>query len=82
MRHSSAVLLVIIQLAAFLGTLSLGKTGVVSGELAAGAALVVWFLVGLPLSFIAVDIVTRWQLRPEREQQPLTAIRSRSSSVA
>ena len=76
------VLLVIIQLTAFLGTLSLGKTGVLSGELAACAALIAWFVIGLPLSFTAVDIVARWQLRPAREQQSMSAIRPRSSSVA
>jgi hypothetical protein len=82
MRHSGTVLLVIIQLAAFLGTLSLGKTGIVSGELATCAALIVWFTVGLPLSYTAVDIVARWQLRPEREKRTLAPIRARRSSIA
>jgi hypothetical protein len=72
MRHSGVVLLVIIQLTAFFGTLSLGKTGLVSGEVAACAAIIVWFAVGLPLSFTAVDIVARWQVRPAREDRPLT----------
>ena len=82
MRHSGVVLLVIIQLAAFFGPLALGKTGIVSGELSAFAALLVWFALGVPLSYAAVDIVARWQITPQREKQPLSAIRSRSSSVA
>jgi hypothetical protein len=82
MRHSGTVLLVVIQLAAFLGTLSLGKSGFLSGELAACAAVVVWFVVGLPLSYTAVDLVARWQLKPQTEQRSLTPIRPRSSSIA
>ena len=82
MRHSSVVLLVVIQLGAFFGTLAVGKLGILSGEMAALAALVVWFALGLPLSFTAVDIVAHWQLTPAREDRPLTAIRPRSSTAA
>jgi len=82
MKHSGVVLVVVIQLAAFVGTLALGKSGFVSGEAAACAALIAWFGIGVPLSYSAVDIVARWQVKPAGERQPLPAMRSRSSSVA
>lgn len=67
MRHSSIVVLVIVQTAAFLGTLSLGKTGLISGEVAAFASVIAWFVVGVPLSYSAVDIVARWEVTPKRK---------------
>ncbi len=82
MKHSGVVLVVVIQLAAFFGTLGLGKSGFMSGEAAACAALFVWFGIGVPLSYSAVDILARWQVKPARERKPLSAMRSRSSPVA
>jgi hypothetical protein len=57
MTRGSLTLLIATQLAVFLGTLSIASTGILSGEAAACAAIVVWFVVGLPLSYAVVDAV-------------------------
>jgi hypothetical protein len=55
MTRGSLILLIATQLAVFLGTLSIATTGVVSGEAAACTAIVLWFVVGLPLSYAVAD---------------------------
>jgi hypothetical protein len=58
---SSAALLAVsvIQLAVFLGPLVAARAGVIAGQLAALAAVGIWFVAGLPLSFAVVDAAKR-----------------------
>jgi hypothetical protein len=55
MIRGSLILLIATQLAVFLGTLSIATTGLITGEAAACAAIVIWFVAGLPLSYAVAD---------------------------
>ncbi len=66
MTRGSLIVLVATQLAVFLGTLSIATTGLISGEAAACAAIVLWFVVGLPASYAAADAAQARRARRER----------------
>jgi hypothetical protein len=80
MTRGSLTLIVATQLAVFLGTLSLASTGLISGEAAACAAIVLWFVVGLPLSYAIADVAAARRLPARDEKAP--AYRLRSSLIS
>ena len=49
----------VIQLAVFLAPLVLARAGFMAGEAAGLAAIMCWFVLGMPLSYAAVDRVRR-----------------------
>ena len=51
---------IFIQLGIVLGPLALGVVGLISGGAACLASLGAWFLLGIPLSYSAVDIWSTW----------------------
>jgi hypothetical protein len=80
MTRGSLILLIATQLAVFLGILSIASTGLISGEAAACAAIVVWFVAGLPLSYAVADAADARHARREAAadkrvpvQSPVTA---------
>jgi hypothetical protein len=80
MRRASVVLLIVVQLAVFLGTLVLGIVGTLSGEAAGCLAIVVWFLIGLPSSYVAADYAdVRLARREALRRQRLAPIQVRGT---
>ncbi len=82
MIRGSLLLLVATQLAVFLGTLSIATTGFMSGEAAACAAIVLWFLVGLPLSYAVADVAeARRARRQAGATKRVAPVQARSSAA-
>ena len=64
---------IIIQLGIVLGPLALGVVGLISGGTAGLASIGAWFLLGIPLSYSAIDI---WSTRRVRKPSPQNQFRS------
>jgi hypothetical protein len=62
-RPGGFVLATVIQLGIFVAPLALARGGVMDGEVAGLAAIVSWFVLGVPLSYAAGDTVRRRQAR-------------------
>ena len=59
----------VIQLAALLAPLAIGLTGLISGATAGLASILAWFILGIPLSYGAVET----QSAPRAEMQSRTS---------
>ena len=82
MTRGSLILLIATQLAVFLGTFSTATTGLISGEAAACAAIVLWFVVGLPLSYVVADAAEARRLHREAVAgKPVAPVQAPSSAV-
>jgi hypothetical protein len=78
----SLVLVVVIQLACFLGPMGLGFAGLLPGQIAAFTGIVAWFAVGTPLSYAALDHRKRTRVRKViRARAQLTPVRVQDSSM-
>ena len=64
---------IFIQLGIVLGPLALGVVGLISGGTAGLASIGAWFLLGIPLSYSAIDI---WSTRRVRKPSPQNQFRS------
>ena len=73
MSFGGLLTVIFIQLGIVLGPLALGVVGLISGGAACLASLGAWFLLGIPLSYSAVDI---WSTRRVRNPSPQNQFRS------
>jgi hypothetical protein len=93
-RHVSAsvslggfLTVVFIQLAALAAPILLGLTGDLSGGVAGLASVVLWFALGVPLSYTAIDSHAARRARRSRRTQPdavapLPALRSTLGGIS
>ena len=82
MTRASLILLIATQLAVFLGTLSIATTGLISGEAAACAAIILWFVVGMPLSYAVADAANARLLRRNTDQRKALGTAHSTGSAA
>ena len=78
---------VFIQLAALAAPILLGLTGEISGAIAGLGSVVLWFVLGVPLSYTAMDRHAARQARRSRRAQPgavasLPALRSTLGEIS
>ena len=59
MNAVGILLVIVVQLGMFLSPLLLARAGFVGGEAAALAAIVSWFVIGMPVSYAVADRVRR-----------------------
>jgi hypothetical protein len=80
-RPGGLLLVTVIQLGIFLAPLVLARAGFMPGEAAGLAAIVCWFVIGMPLSYaVAGRVRRRTTLTTSRDEKRLRPISTATSA--
>lgn len=68
-----------VQVAVFLTPLAMAPLGVMSGEMAGLIAIVLWFVLGTPLSYAVLDRARARRVRARHPRPSLTPVQGRTA---